>query len=42
MIAVFQGIFLAGKPLQDMLQRVVRFDGAWIGTALPAGCFAPS
>ncbi len=25
-IAVFQMIFAAGKPLQDMLQRVSRFD----------------
>jgi ferrous iron transport protein B len=38
-IAVFQMIFAAGKPLQDMLQSVLDSTGAWIGTALPDGMF---
>src|SRR5664279_4564268 len=36
-IAVFQVIFLAGKPLQDILQSMLDSTGAWIGTALPDG-----
>ena len=38
-VAVFQVIFLAGKPLQDILQRVLDSTGAWVGAALPAGMF---
>ncbi len=38
-IAVFQVIFLAGKPLQDILQRLLDSTGAWVGAALPDGMF---
>jgi len=36
-IAVFQLIFAAGKPLQDMLQSALDSTGTWVGAALPDG-----
>jgi ferrous iron transport protein B len=36
-IAVFQMIFVAGKPLQDLLQGFLDSTGAWIGQTLPNG-----
>jgi ferrous iron transport protein B len=36
-IAVFQMIFAAGKPLQDLLQRGLDSTGAWVGQLLPDG-----
>ena len=38
-IAVFQMIFAAGKPLQDILQAMLDSTGAWIGATLPDGWF---
>ena len=36
-IAVFQMIFVAGKPLQDLIQGLLDSTGAWIGQAMPDG-----
>jgi len=36
-IAVFQMIFVAGKPLQDLLQRFLDATGAWVGPMMPDG-----
>jgi ferrous iron transport protein B len=36
-IAVFQMIFVAGKPLQDLLQGFLDSTGGWIGQTLPDG-----
>lgn len=36
-IAVFQMIFAAGKPLQDLLQRGLDSTGVWVGQMLPDG-----
>src|SRR5215831_12707893 len=36
-VAVFQMIFLAGKPLQDILQSGLDATGAWVGAMLPEG-----
>jgi ferrous iron transport protein B len=36
-VAVFQMIFAAGKPLQDLLQGFLDSTGAWVGQALPDG-----
>jgi len=36
-IAVFQMIFVAGKPLQDVIQGFLDSTGAWIGQTLPDG-----
>jgi len=36
-IAVFQMIFIAGKPLQDLIQGFLDSTGAWIGQAMPDG-----
>jgi ferrous iron transport protein B len=36
-IAVFQMIFAAGKPLQDILQSWLDSTGTWVGAALPDG-----
>jgi len=36
-VAVFQVIFLAGKPLQDFLQKGLDATGVWVGAALPDG-----
>jgi ferrous iron transport protein B len=36
-VAVFQMIFLAGKPLQDILQAGLDATGAWVGGLLPDG-----
>jgi ferrous iron transport protein B len=36
-IAVFQMIFVAGKPLQDLIQGFLDSTGAWIGQTLPDG-----
>jgi ferrous iron transport protein B len=38
-VAVFQMIFAAGKPLQDLLQGFLDSTGAWVGQALPDGWF---
>ena len=38
-VAVFQMIFAAGKPLQDILQGWLDTTGAWVGAALPDGLF---
>ncbi len=37
--AVFQTIFLAGKPLGDQMQRLITGSGNWIGSLLPHGIF---
>ena len=37
--AVFQTIFVAGKPLGDELQKVITVSGAFIGSMLPSGFF---
>ena len=36
-VAVFQMIFAAGKPLQDLLQRGLDSSGAWMGSMLSNG-----
>src|SRR5215469_5061233 len=36
-IAVFQMIFVAGKPLQDLIQGFLDSTGAWTGQAMPDG-----
>ena len=36
-MAVFQMIFAAGKPLQDLLQRGLDDSGTWVGQMLPDG-----
>jgi ferrous iron transport protein B len=36
-MAVFQMIFVAGKPLQDLLQGFLDSTGGWIGQTLPDG-----
>jgi ferrous iron transport protein B len=36
-VAVFQMIFVAGKPLQDLLQRFLDSTGTWVGQTLPDG-----
>jgi ferrous iron transport protein B len=36
-IAVFQMIFAAGQPLQNMLQSYLDSTGAWVGKLLPEG-----
>src|SRR5271165_670603 len=36
-IAVFQMIFAAGQPLQNVLQAMLDSTGAWIGATLPDG-----
>ncbi len=38
-IAVFQMIFAAGQPLQNLLQRFLDSTGAWVGASLPDGWF---
>jgi ferrous iron transport protein B len=38
-IAVFQMIFAAGQPLQNLLQRFLDSTGTWVGAALPDGWF---
>ncbi|HZD32861.1 MAG TPA: ferrous iron transport protein B [Candidatus Angelobacter sp.] len=35
--AVFQMIFAAGKPLQDLLQRGLDVTGVWVGQMMPDG-----
>ena len=36
-VAVFQMIFAAGKPLQDILQTFLDSTGTWVGQMLPDG-----
>jgi len=36
-VAVFQMIFVAGKPLQDLLQRFLDSTGTWVGQTMPDG-----
>jgi len=36
-MAVFQMIFAAGKPLQDLLQRGLDSTGTWVGQMMPDG-----
>ncbi len=36
-VAVFQMIFVAGKPLQDLLQRFLDSTGMWVGQTMPDG-----
>ena len=36
-VAVFQMIFVAGKPLQDLIQGFLDSTGTWIGQAMPDG-----
>jgi ferrous iron transport protein B len=36
-VAVFQMIFVAGKPLQDLIQGLLDSTGAWIGQTMPDG-----
>src|SRR5271169_5870653 len=38
-IAVFQMIFAAGQPLQNLLQSYLDATGSWIGGVLPEGLF---
>jgi ferrous iron transport protein B len=38
-IAVFQMIFAAGQPLQNMLQNYLDLTGAWVGRIIPDGIF---
>jgi ferrous iron transport protein B len=38
-IAVFQMIFAAGQPLQNLLQNYLDATGAWVGGLLPEGLF---
>ncbi len=38
-IAVFQMIFAAGQPLQNLIQRYLDSSGAWVGQMLPDGIF---
>jgi ferrous iron transport protein B len=38
-IAVFQMIFAAGQPLQNMLQGYLDSTGAWVGKLIPEGLF---
>ena len=38
-IAVFQMIFAAGQPLQNVLQNYLDSTGAWVGQMLPDGIF---
>jgi len=38
-IAVFQMIFAAGQPLQNLLQNYLDITGAWVGKLLPNGLF---
>jgi ferrous iron transport protein B len=38
-IAVFQMIFAAGQPLQNLLQHYLDATGAWVGQMLPDGIF---
>jgi ferrous iron transport protein B len=38
-IAVFQMIFAAGQPLQNLLQNYLDATGAWVGQLLPDGIF---
>jgi ferrous iron transport protein B len=38
-VAVFQMIFVAGKPLQDILQGWLDSTGTWVGAMLPDGMF---
>jgi ferrous iron transport protein B len=36
-VAVFQMIFVAGKPLQDLIQGFLDSTGTWLGQAMPDG-----
>lgn len=38
-IAVFQMIFAAGQPLQNILQNYLDATGAWVGRMIPEGLF---
>ncbi|MEO8056424.1 MAG: ferrous iron transporter B, partial [Acidobacteriota bacterium] len=38
-VAVFQMIFSAARPLMDLVDAAVRASGAWVGALLPAGAF---
>ena len=38
-IAIFQMIFAAGQPLQNLLQNYLDVTGAWVGGLLPDGLF---
>jgi ferrous iron transport protein B len=38
-VAVFQMIFSAARPLMDLVDHAVRASGAWVGALLPDGAF---